>query len=125
MKEFVSKLRPGYTLPEGRTIHKIQATKKKDLQENLKVYVKKNCVVGTLSADGWSRFSRSYFALLLHFIDVMTLEPVTVLLGLVRKSKQDAKALRDQTEEILNEWGFDDQLQLPWEERYSNHYNKK
>ena len=75
-KEFVSALRPGYKLPETRKIKEIQIDKRANLLVQLKEYFWRSCASGTLSADGWSAFSKSYFALLLHYIDFNTLEPV-------------------------------------------------
>lgn len=73
---------------------------------------------GTLSADGWSAHSQSFYALLLHYIDQETLEPVSILLGTVKKCKQDAQSLHNETVAILEEWGLDSQLSLPNNERY-------
>lgn len=74
--------------------------------------------VGTLSADGWSAHSKSYFALLLHYLDNETLLPITILLGSVKKSKQNAQSLYDETLEILAEWELEKQLELPFQERF-------
>jgi RNAse (barnase) inhibitor barstar len=75
-------------------------------------------IIGTLSADGWSAHSQSYFALLLHYLDNETLLPITILLGSVKKSKQNAQSLYDETLEILAEWELEKQLELPFQERY-------
>jgi hypothetical protein len=123
LKHFVGMLHPGYKLPESRTIKKIQEHQRVDLKSRLKTYIKQNCQVGTLSADGWTCRCQSYFALLLHFIDVETLKPVTVTLGVVRKSKQDAQSLREQTLQILLDWELEDELQKPWPERYFSFSN--
>jgi hypothetical protein len=72
---------------------------------------------GTLSADGWSAHSQSYFALLLHYLDNQTLLPVTILLGTVKKSKQNAQSLYDETLDILTEWELENELTLPFQER--------
>jgi hypothetical protein len=44
--------------------------------------------------------------------------PVTILLGTVKKNKQDAESLLNETLSILEEWGLDSQLKLPQKERY-------
>ena len=118
LKQFVASLRPGYKLPETRSITKIIHSKRANILLSLKAYVKDCCLVGTLSADGWTSYSRSYFSLLLHFVDMQTLLPVTILLGVVNKSKQDAQSLLEETVHILAEWGLEDQLDLPWKDRF-------
>jgi hypothetical protein len=75
-KKFVGALRPNYKLPETRAIKKIQLVKKEKLLEQLKNSISIRCQCATLSADGWSAYSKSYFGLLLHFIDAVTLEMV-------------------------------------------------
>lgn len=77
VKEFISSLNPGYSLPETRKIKEIMVQKKADLQLNLKEHLTKYCVAGSLSADGWSAHSKSYFALLLHFTNFQSSEQVS------------------------------------------------
>lgn len=45
---------------------------------------------------------------------------MSILLGTVKKSKQDSVALFNETRGILEEWGLDSQLDLPIEERYDH-----
>ena len=120
------------------SLHKIIDFKKQDLLADLKIVIASKCVtgtdyfvhalsnhfisfmhIGTLSADGWSAHSQSYFALLLHYLDNETLLPVTILLGTVKKSKQNAQSLLEETRRILTEWDLEKQLELPFEERFA------
>lgn len=74
-------------------------------------------MLGTLSADGWSAHSQSFFAILLHYVDIGTLEPVTILLGTVKKSKQDSNSLYNEVLNILEDWGLESQVEIPWDKR--------
>lgn len=84
----------------------------------LKIFIIYIYRIGTLSADGWSAHSQSFYALLLHYIDQKTLVPVTILLGTVKKCKQDAESLLNETLTILEEWELDSQLKLTEKDRY-------
>jgi hypothetical protein len=122
VKEFISALNPGFKLPETRKIKSIMEEKKTDLMSNMRVYLSKSCATGTLSADGWSAHSKSFFALLLHYVDFTSMEPITILLGMVKKSIQDAVSLKEQTSQILKEWGLEDQLHNVWEDRFIKYF---
>jgi hypothetical protein len=76
LKRFISMVSPQYKLPETRQIKKIERTEKSKLQTELIHLIKSSCQCATLSADGWSAHSKSFFALLIHFIHPDTMELV-------------------------------------------------
>lgn len=76
LKRFISMVSPQYKLPETRHIKKIERDEKSKLQTELIDLIKSSCQCATLSADGWSAHSKSFFALLIHFIHPDTMELV-------------------------------------------------
>jgi hypothetical protein len=77
-KKFISLVNPQYKLPETRQIKKIEKAEKNKLQTELIHLIKSSCQCATLSADGWSAHSKSFFALLIHFVHPDTMDLVRI-----------------------------------------------
>ena len=99
---------PGYKPAAVETLKNILNKEVGEIHSHLKNYLRDYMVAGALSADGWTSVGgRSYFGLLLHFID-HTGAPQTVLLDCLPKAKQDAESLAERVRTVLSSWDLNE-----------------
>jgi len=122
LKSWLQTAHPGYYLPSVESLK----TRLDDRIEKMSVNIKeklKKMKSGTLSADAWSAGGHSYFGILLHFVTEEGDHVSLCLDALPKDDGQDAVALAKRITSVLTQWGLEEEVTLPLQQRRFDHTN--